>query len=258
VARLTLSLPYNHPAAVQKTFERFGADIACVIVEPVPGNMGVIIPDPAFLEGLRNITATHGAILIFDEVITGFRLAPGGAQEVLGITPDLTCFGKIIGGGLPVGAYGGRADIMGRIAPDGDVYQAGTLSGNPLAMAAGLATLNVLKRENPYHELNQKCETLFMGLEKAAQNAGIPATVNRMGSMGCLFFTPDAVTDFATAQKGNQQVFRRYYGEMLDRGVYLAPSPFETTFLSMAHTKEMIDETVHRAEKALKIAARGL
>ncbi|OQY42400.1 MAG: aspartate aminotransferase family protein, partial [Desulfobacteraceae bacterium 4572_87] len=152
-----------------------------------------------------------------------------------------------------VGAYGGKAEIMSRIAPDGDVYQAGTLSGNPLAMAAGLATLNILKRENPYEALNGKCEALFTGLLKAAKKAGIPMTVNRMGSMGCLFFTPEIVTDFVTAQTGNQALFRQYYQEMLDRGVYLAPSPFETTFLSMAHTDEMIEETVHRAEKSFEV-----
>ncbi len=258
VARHTISLPYNNMAAVETAFDRFGSEISCVIVEPVPGNMGVIIPDQSFLEGLRSITEQHGTVLIFDEVITGFRLAPGGAQEILGITPDLTCFGKIIGGGLPVGAYGGKAEIMARIAPDGDVYQAGTLSGNPLAMAAGLATLNILKRENPYAELSRKCEALFTGLQKAAKNTGIPTTVNRMGSMGCLFFTPDPVTDFVTAQTGNQALFRQYYREMLDRGVYLAPSPFETTFLSMAHTDEMIEETIHRAEKSFDITGRSL
>ena len=258
VARHTISLPYNNMAAVETAFDRFGSEISCVIVEPVPGNMGVIIPDQSFLEGLRSITERHGVILIFDEVITGFRLAPGGAQEILGITPDLTCFGKIIGGGLPVGAYGGRAEIMARIAPDGDVYQAGTLSGNPLAMAAGLTTLNILKRENPYADLSRKCEALFTGLQKAAKNAGIPTTVNRMGSMGCLFFTPEAVTDFVTAQTGNGTVFRQYYQEMLDRGVYLAPSPFETTFLSIAHTAEMIEETVHRAGKTFEIIAKAL
>jgi len=258
VARHTISLPYNNMAAVEKAFDRFGPEIACVIVEPVPGNMGVIIPDQSFLEGLKRITGSHGTVLIFDEVITGFRLAQGGAQEVLGITPDLTCFGKIIGGGLPVGAYGGRAEIMDRIAPDGDVYQAGTLSGNPLAMAAGLATLNILKRENPYAELNRKSEALFMGLETAAKNAGMPATVNRMGSMGCLFFTPETVTDFATAQTGNPDVFRQYYQEMLDQGIYLAPSPFETTFLSLAHTSKMIAETIDRAEKAFEIIAQAL
>ena len=258
VARHTISLPYNNMAAVETAFDRFGSEISCVIVEPVPGNMGVIIPDQSFLEGLRSITERHGVILIFDEVITGFRLAPGGAQEILGITPDLTCFGKIIGGGLPVGAYGGRREIMARIAPDGDVYQAGTLSGNPLAMAAGLTTLNILKRENPYADLSRKCEALFTGLQKAAKNAGIPTTVNRMGSMGCLFFTPEAVTDFVTAQTGNGTVFRQYYQEMLDRGVYLAPSPFETTFLSIAHTAEMIEETVHRAGKTFEIIAKAL
>ncbi len=258
VARDTISLPYNNISAVETAFDRFGSEISCVIVEPVPGNMGVILPDQSFLEGLRRITERHGAVLIFDEVITGFRLAEGGAQEILGITPDLTCFGKIIGGGLPVGAYGGRSDIMARIAPDGDVYQAGTLSGNPLAMAAGAATLSILRRENPYADLNGKCEALFTGLEKAAGRAGIPVTVNRMGSMGCLFFTAERVTDFITAKTGNQDLFRPYYRGMLDRGVYLAPSPFETTFLSMAHTTEMIEETVHRADETFEIIAQGI
>ncbi|EFK11834.1 glutamate-1-semialdehyde-2,1-aminomutase [delta proteobacterium NaphS2] len=258
IAAHTISLPYNDLEAVEKAFERFGAEIACVILEAVPGNMGVVIPDKSFVEGIREITRRHGAILIFDEVITGFRLALGGAQEILGITPDLTCFGKIIGGGLPVGAYGGRADIMGRIAPDGDIYQAGTLSGNPLAMAAGLATLDILKRENPFDDLNRKCETLFAGLEKAAQNAGIPVTVNRIGSMGCLFFTQDRVTDFATARKSDANIFRQYFQEMLASGIYLAPSPFETTFLSMAHTEEMITETVRCAEAALERIAHKM
>ncbi len=258
VAQHTISLPYNNLTAVERAFERFGSDIACVILEPVAGNMGVVIPDRSFLEGVRRITADHGTVLIFDEVITGFRLALGGAQEIFGITPDLTCFGKIIGGGLPVGAYGGKGEIMGQIAPDGVVYQAGTLSGNPLAMAAGLTTLNILKRENPYGDLHKKCEMLFNGLEKAARNAGIPVTVNRVGSMGCLFFTSEAVTDFDSAKTGNQALFRQYYREMLNQGVYLAPSPFETTFLSMAHTKEMIEETVHRAEKAFINIAKEL
>jgi len=256
VVKNTLSLPYNNLQAVEAAFDRFGAEIACVIVEAVPGNMGMVIPDPSFLKGLRHITERHGAILIFDEVITGFRLALGGAQEVLGITPDLTCFGKIIGGGLPVGAYGGKAEIMGRIAPDGDIYQAGTLSGNPLAMAAGLATLNILKRENPYDVLDRKSKALFKGLEKAAQIAGVPVSINRMGSMGCLFFTAEAVTDFASAQRGNPAVFSRYYREMLDRGVYLAPSSFETTFLSAAHTDHMIAKTIRQAEQAFEIIAR--
>lgn len=258
VARHTISLPYNDLPGVEAAFARFGSEIACVIVEPVPGNMGVIIPDQSFLKGLRRITESHGTILIFDEVITGFRLALGGAQEVFGIRPDLTCFGKIIGGGLPVGAYGGKADIMSRIAPDGDVYQAGTLSGNPLAMAAGLATLRILKRENPYAELDRKSEALFSGLEAAARHAGIPVTVNRMGSMGCLFFTSETVTDFITAQTGNPGYFRKYYKEMLDRGVYLAPSPFETSFLSLAHTDRMIAETIDRAGQAFEVVARGL
>lgn len=251
IARHTISLPYNDMEALEKAFERFGKEIACVIIEPVPGNMGVIIPDTSFLSGLRDITRRHGVVLIFDEVITGFRLALGGAQEILGITPDLTCFGKIIGGGLPVGAYGGKAEIMDRIAPDGDVYQAGTLSGNPLAMAAGLATLKILKRENPYADLERKCGILFEGLEKAAHAAGIPVSVNRIGSMGCLFFTPEKVVDFSSAKTADPNIFTRYFKEMLNRGVYLAPSPFETTFISMAHTDHLIAKTVQKAEEAL-------
>ena len=256
-AGLTLSLPYNDLKSLESAFEKYGNDIACVILEPVAGNMGVVIPDRNFLQGARDITLKYGAILIFDEVITGFRLAPGGAQERLGIMPDLTCFGKIIGGGLPVGAYGGKQDIMDRIAPDGDVYQAGTLSGNPLAMAAGLTTLEILKRDNPYDQLEKHSEMLFNGLEKAAKAAGIPVTINRIGSMGCLFFTSSPVTDFTSAQSPNPERFPQYYREMLNHGIYLAPSAFETTFLSMAHTDEMIEKTIEKARAAFETIGKN-
>lgn len=252
LARHTISLPFNQLQPVDQAFERFGSEIAGVIVEPVPGNMGVVAPKREFLDGLSEITSEHGAILIFDEVISGFRVAPGGAQELFGIMPDLTCLGKIIGGGLPVGAYGGKKEIMSRMAPVGDIYQAGTLSGNPLAIAAGLATLRLVQGGGIYEGLEEKAGLLFSGLETAARAAGIPCTINRIGSMGTLFFTADPVTDFAGAKASDQGLFKKYYKEMLDQGIYLAPSPFEATFLSTAHSEEMIKETVHCAENAFR------
>jgi glutamate-1-semialdehyde 2,1-aminomutase len=250
LAKDTVSLPFNDIDAVAQAFGKFGANIAAIIVEPVPGNMGVIIPDKAFLEGLRNITKDYGALLIFDEVITGFRLARGGAQELYRIQPDLTCLGKIIGGGLPVGAYGGKREIMSHIAPEGNVYQAGTLSGNPLAMAAGIVTLKILDQSDIYEQLEQKSRMLFSGLATAAQTAGVAATVNRIGSMGTLFFTKDPVTNFNTAKTADKNLFMRYYRHMLAQGMYLAPSPFEAIFLSMAHDEAAIHKTVECAKKA--------
>ena len=247
LAHHTITLAFNNLDGVMEAFERFGDDIAAVILEPVPGNMGVVIPDADFLRGTREITRHHGSLLIFDEVISGFRIGPGGAQEYYGIVPDLTCLGKIIGGGLPVGAYGGRREIMGKMAPEGDVYQAGTLSGNPLAMAAGLATLKILKRENIYRELESKARTLFSGLEKAAASAGVNVVINRIGSMGTLFFTKDPVTDFSGAKKSDAGKFSNYYRAMLARGVYLAPSPFEAMFVSTAHDDESIRKTIEFA-----------
>ncbi|HDZ91747.1 MAG: glutamate-1-semialdehyde 2,1-aminomutase [Deltaproteobacteria bacterium] len=252
LARHTISIPFNSTEALHEAFDRYGPEIAALIVEPVPGNMGVVIPDKAFLKGLREITGEHGSLLIFDEVITGFRVAPGGAQELYGILPDLTCLGKIIGGGLPVGAYGGRKEIMLNMAPEGDIYQAGTLSGNPLAMAAGIATLKILKQEDPYQELERKGELLFSGLEDAAQDAGIRAVTNRVGSMGTLFFSEKPVTDFAAAMESDQGLFRSYYRSMLEQGIYLAPSPFEAGFLSIAHTDEMIERVVNSASRAFR------
>ena len=252
LAKKTLSLPYNDPNAVRDAFERYGQDIAALIVEPVAGNMGVVGPEPGFLEGLREATAEYGSLLIFDEVMTGFRVAPGGAQERFGIMPDLTCLGKVIGGGMPVGAYGGKRTIMERVAPEGDVYQAGTLSGNPLAMAAGLTTLRILKEGSLYEELERLSSILFNGLKNAARDAGVEIAVNRIGSMGSIFFTAEPVKDFVTAKASDQERFKKYYPAMLEMGIYLAPSPFESLFVSSAHDREVIDRTVEYARKALE------
>jgi glutamate-1-semialdehyde 2,1-aminomutase len=252
LARHTLSLPFNDIQAVNRVFDQYGPDIACIIAEPIPGNMGVIIPDVAFLQRLREITTAFGALLIFDEVISGFRVAPGGAQELYGIRPDLTCLGKIIGGGLPVGAYGGKREVMLRMAPEGDIYQAGTLSGNPLAMAAGIATLTVLRQEHLYQTLEKIGNALFSGLASLAANAGVPVVVNRVGSMGTLFFTDKPVSDFVTAKESDERLFKKYYRGMLDKGIYLAPSPFEASFISAAHTEGMIDRTLDSASKVFK------
>jgi len=254
LARHTISLPFNEIQAVDQAFDKYGPEIACIIVEPIPGNMGVVIPDKSFLKRLREVTGQYGALLIFDEVISGFRVAPGGAQEIYGVLPDLTCLGKIIGGGLPVGAYGGRKEIMLRMAPEGEIYQAGTLSGNPLAMAAGLATLNILRQGDLYPELEEKGNALFSGLETAAREAGVRVVVNRIGSMGTLFFTDKPVSDFATAKVSSEKLFKIYYNTMLEQGIYLAPSPFEATFISAAHTREMIEKTIESAS----IAFRGM
>ncbi len=251
LAGYTISLSFNNLDEVVRAFERYGQDIAAVIVEPIPANMGVILPERDFLKGLRDITLDNGTVLIFDEVISGFRVAPGGAQELYGILPDLTCLGKIIGGGLPVGAYGGRKEIMERVAPEGDIYQAGTLSGNPLAMAAGLATLEILKKKETYQSLEEKGKTLFSGLKDAAGRAGLNVVVNHLGSMGSVFFTKDPVKDFESVKKSNTRLFKRYYSAMLDRGIYLAPSPFEASFVSTAHDDGSIKETIECAAQSL-------
>ncbi len=251
----TLSLPYNSIEHITEAMTRMGEEIAGVIVEPVGGNMGVLPPATGFLAGLRELCDRHGALLIFDEVITGFRLSPGGAQQLHGIMPDITCLGKIIGGGLPVGAYGGKRDIMMRMAPEGDVYQAGTLSGNPLAMAAGLATLSILDRPGVYEELEEKSAYLAAGLGEAAGAAGVSVTLNRVGSMGCGFFTPEPVFDAASALKADTKAYAVFFQEMLKRNVYLAPSQFEAFFVSLAHTKEDLDRTIDAAAQALKVVA---
>jgi glutamate-1-semialdehyde 2,1-aminomutase len=250
LAQHTLSLAFNNLDEVRKAFEKFGTEIAAVIVEPIPGNMGVIIPEHEFLKGLREITQEYRALLIFDEVISGFRVGPGGAQELYGIMPDLTCLGKIIGGGLPVGAYGGRRDIMERMAPEGDIYQAGTLSGNPLAMAAGLATLKVLQKSEIYEELEEKGRMLFSGLDDAAKSADLNVVVNRVGSMGSIFFTENPVKDFTSAKASDGDMYKSYYVSMLEQGIYLAPSPFEASFVSTAHDEESIRKTINCAVKS--------
>ncbi len=247
----TLSLPYNDLDGVRRCMEDTGGEVAAIILEPVAANMGVVLPAPGFLEGLRKICTEYESLLIFDEVITGFRLAAGGAQQLFNVMPDLTCLGKIIGGGLPVGAYGGRRDIMERVAPSGEVYQAGTLSGNPLAMSAGLATLNVLCREGIYEQLEKKNTYLCSGLTEAATAAGVPVTINRIGSLGCGFFTADPVSDYESAVKSDTEAYAVFFREMLGRGIYLAPSQFEAFFVSTAHEKGDIDLTVDAAFAAL-------
>ena len=253
-AKLTICLPFNDLNAVKRTCDDAGREIACIIIEPVVGNMGVLPPKPGFLEGLREITAKHGIVLIFDEVMTGFRLAYGGAQERYGIRPDLTTLGKIIGGGLPVGAYGGRAEIMEHVSPAGRVYQAGTLSGNPLAMAAGLATLKKLRRKSFYAKLEKKSARLAAGLDSAIRSAGAAAQVSRVGSMLTIFFTDEPVTDSATASRSDVAAFGRFFREMLARGIYLPPSQFEAWFVSAAHSEEDIEETIGAATEAMSIA----
>ena len=252
IAKNTISLPYNDIEKVKEVFEQIGNEIAAVIVEPIAGNMGVVLPKEGFLEGLRDITKRYGALLIFDEVITGFRVSSGGAQKLFNIDPDITCLGKIIGGGLPVGAYGGKKEIMRHISPEGDIYQAGTLSGNPIAMAAGIATLSILRNERIYYEMERKSKKLFEGIRKKAEEKGINIRINRMGSMGSIFFTEEDVFDFKSVMRSDKERFKKFYKEMLSQGVYLAPSPFEAIFISYAHTDEAIEYTIDAAEKAFK------
>jgi glutamate-1-semialdehyde 2,1-aminomutase len=249
----TLSLPYNDAAAVEALFDRCGGEIAALIVEPVAGNMGVVPSAPGFLERLRELTAEHGALLVFDEVITGFRLHYGGAQTLLGVEPDLTCLGKIIGGGLPVGAYGGRREIMEMVAPLGPVYQAGTLSGNPLAMAAGIVTLKALREEAFHERLEIKALYLEDGLRRAAEETEVPVRINRAGSLLTMFFTNEAVVDFETAKRSDTERYAAYFRGMLDRGVFLAPSQFEAMFISAAHSDDDILATMEAAGEALAL-----
>jgi len=250
-AKDTLVLKYNDPAALEAALAQHGKRIAGVIVEPVVGNMGCVTASTAFRTALRELTARYGALLIFDEVMTGFRVAYGGAQAVFGMTPDLTTLGKIIGGGLPVGAYGGRADIMDHVLPAGKVFQAGTLSGNPLAMAAGIATLRVLRDENPYPQLQRLSAGLAEGLESAARSAGIPCTVGQFNSMMTLFFNPEPVTDWDVASRSDTKRYARYFWGMIERGVYLPCSQYEALFVSAAHTDADIDATVAAARAVL-------
>jgi glutamate-1-semialdehyde 2,1-aminomutase len=251
LAELTTVLPFNDPAALTKELRERRNEIACVIVEPVVGNMGCVPQRGDFLKILRDFTRHANAVLIFDEVMTGFRVALGGAQEKYGVQPDLTTMGKVIGGGLPVGAYGGQAEIMDRVAPAGPVYQAGTLSGNPLAVAAGLATLKRLQTENPFSRLEKLGERLERGLVDAGSKAGVPVRVNRVGSMFTLFFTDREVFDFDSAKTSDTQRFNRFFHSMIEQGIYWPPSQFEAAFISAAHTETDIDRTVAAASKAL-------
>lgn len=248
----TITVPYNDLESVKLAFENFGADLAAVIVEPIAGNMGVVPPQPGFLEALREITQQHGTLLIFDEVMTGFRVSRGGAQELYGITPDLTTMGKVIGGGLPVGAYGGKREIMQQIAPAGPIYQAGTLSGNPLAMAAGLTTLQELGQPGAYEKLEALSARLAEGLAENARKLGIPYTLNRVGSMVCLFFTDTPVVNYDTAKTADLDKFSAYFRYLLEEGVMIPPSQFEGMFVSLAHTEEDIERTIDASYKAMK------
>ncbi|MBW6485070.1 MAG: glutamate-1-semialdehyde 2,1-aminomutase [Syntrophobacterales bacterium] len=251
LAGLTLSLPYNDLEAVRKTFAKFGGEIACIIVEPVAANMGVVMPKPGFLEGLREITSANGSLLIFDEVITGFRVAFGGWQTLTGIRPDLTCLGKIIGGGLPVGAMGGKREIMEHLAPVGPVYQAGTLSGNPLAMSAGIKTLDILRGKD-YAALEKKTAKLGNAFSELFQTNKIPVQINQTGSLFTIFFTKETVVDYESALKSDTALFGKFFHGMLAAGINLAPAQFEAGFVSFAHTDDDIDRTIAACAKTIK------
>jgi len=253
VAAGTLTAGYNDLASVHGLLEAHRGSVAAVIVEPVVGNMGCVPPAPGFLEGLRTLCTREGILLIFDEVMTGFRLARGGAQELYGIRPDLTTLGKIIGGGLPVGAYGGRKEVMALVAPSGPVYQAGTLSGNPLAMAAGYETLQIIGEDRDFYQhLESKCARLAAGIQQVIDERTLPITQNRVGSMSTIFFTKSAVRDYASALTADREKYGLFFREMLERGVYLAPSQFEAGFVSIAHSEADIDRTVEAARGALR------
>ncbi len=248
----TLVAPFNDVKAVEAVFAEHGRDLAAVIVEPVCGNMGCVAPREGYLEALREITKRAGTVLLFDEVMTGFRLSLGGAQKVYGITPDMTCLGKIVGGGLPAAAYGGRAEIMDQVAPVGPVYQAGTLSGNPLAMAAGCTALDLLTRPGTYEALEARTVRLQIGLSRAAQAAGVMVTVNRVGSMLTVFFCRGPVVDYASAKTSDTKLYARFFHGLLKRGVYLPPAQFEAAFVSLAHGEPEIDRTIAAAGQALR------
>ncbi len=256
LAEATVSVPFNDLAAVEKVFEQRGKDVACIIIEPVAANMGVVLPFAGFLEGLRGLCREWGALLVFDEVITGFRVSRGGAQELYGVRPDLTCMGKVVGGGLPLGAVGGHADIMDRLAPLGDVYQAGTLSGNPLAAAAGLRTIEILDQNDSYNRLERLGGLLEKGLSDAIAevrgSVGRAAVLFRIGSLLTVFFTKGPVVDFETAAAADRKFFSLFFHRMLERGIYLPPSPFEAWFLSLAHSEDDISKTVEAFATALE------
>ncbi|MGD9677372.1 MAG: glutamate-1-semialdehyde 2,1-aminomutase [Vulcanibacillus sp.] len=253
IATQTITVPYNDLESVKIAFDKYAGDIAAVIIEPVAGNMGVVPPKEGYLQGIREITKKNGSLLIFDEVMSGFRVGPKSAQGLYGIDPDLTAFGKIIGGGLPVGAFGGKKEIMEHIAPMGNVYQAGTMSGNPIAMAAGIATLNLLRQDGVYDELNRKSQLLADGLAERAKAAGVPHHINRVGAMICIFYTDVEVVDYETAKTSNLDYFKQVHGYMLDNGVYLPPSQFEALFISTELTDEDITKTLNIFEDALRL-----
>lgn len=257
VARDTITIGYNNLDQVREIMGSVGKEVACIIVEPVAGNMGVVAPSPGFLEGLRELTQKHGALLVFDEVITGFRLSYGGAQGLYGIRPDLTCLGKVIGGGLPVGAYGGRREIMENVAPLGPAYQAGTLSGNPLAMTAGIQTLTLLRSGRIYEELEEQGRSLAEGTEEAYRAANLLCCLNRVGSMWTLFFTHGPVKDDRDIERANVERYARYFRAMLDRGISLPPSQFEAAFLSAAHSTQDVAETIEASQEALRLVSHG-
>src|SRR5271157_187300 len=250
VAELTLTIPYNDLEALEAVFRAYPGELAAVIVEPVAGNAGLLPPRPGFLERLRALTRDHDTVLIFDEVITGFRVAYGGAQQLYGVRADMTTLGKIMGGGLPVGAYGGKAELMNLVAPAGPVYQAGTLSGNPAAVAAGIATLDVLRRPGVYERLETLAQALTAGLSEVAKRAGVALTINRIGSVFTPFFCAGPVADYASAKQSDTAAFGRFFRAMLDRGVYLPPSQFETGFVSTAHSERDVEDTIRAASEA--------
>jgi glutamate-1-semialdehyde 2,1-aminomutase len=258
MAELTIQVPFNDLDAAGEAFARWGDEIACAIVEPIAGNMGCILPEAGFLPGLRTLCDRHGALLVFDEVITGFRVARGGAQGLYGVTPDLTCIGKILGGGLPAAAYGGRRDLMDRMAPEGDVYQAGTLSGNPLAMAAGLATLRRLAEPGSYRQLSALSSRLAEGLREIAREAGVELTAVSLGGLFGFFFHPGPVRNFDEARKCSTARYACFFAAMLERGIYLAPSAFECGFVSLAHRESHVAKTLSAAREAMQqVAALG-
>jgi glutamate-1-semialdehyde 2,1-aminomutase len=251
-AEHTISLPFNNIQAVEEAFQRYSGEIAAIIIEPVTGNMGVIVPPREYLLQLRDLVEKNDALLIFDEVMTGFRLAPGGAQELFCVDPHLTCLGKVVGGGLPIGAFGGKKEIMQHVAPEGPVYQAGTLSGNPVAVTAGLKTLEILERDDPYAELDRKTEKLSEGLSGVAQRAGKNVQVHRCASMFTLFFNPEPIQNFDDVKQCDTQFFAAFFNGLLDEGIYIAPSQFEACFVSTAHSEEAIEATIDGVGNVLR------
>jgi len=251
-AKETITIPFNDTEILRRTIKHEWKSTACVIIEPVVGNIGCVLPMPGFLEKLRDLTKRHGIVLIFDEVMTGFRVSYGGAQAYYGITPDLTCLGKVIGGGLPVGAYGGKKEIISMVSPEGPVYQAGTLSGNPLAMTAGIETLKILSKDGTYKKLEETAALLEKGLTDAAKKAGVKTRFHRAGTMFCTYFTETPVIDYTTAKRSDTERFSRFFSGMLKRGIYMAPSQFEAGFLSLAHTEKDLEKTIKASYEAFK------